>query len=235
MKNRQPRPWPAVETTRSIPPEDRPTPPARAEANQTRKGRRQSPETRAKISEAQKGKKLSPETKAKISKANKGRKRSPETKAKIGEANKGKKHYLYDQNIDKVHLAIVAHVRGELISQASRNQGFNVEWLGSWKRRHPERFQAIYMEEAAALDQLTIQRAIGAYILGLSPEEASFDRDQSGIGLARRALRLCYDEDLSTAEASQELGLEPGWLDQYQQTHPSTYQELNSIIRHSRG
>ena len=91
------------------------------------------------------------------------------------------------------------------------------------------------MQLADGLDRAVLRGDIGAYVLGSLPKEASFDRDQSGIGLARRALRLCYNEDLSTAEASQELGLDPGWLDQYQQTHPLTCQELNSEIQHSRG
>ena len=217
MENRQPRPRPAVEITRAIPLEDEPTPQARAEANQTRKGRRQSPETRAKISQANQGKKL-----------------SPEHRAKISQANQGDKNSRYDRSIDKVRLAIADHVRGASMSQASRNQGFGSQWLGNWKFRHPERFRTLYMQAADGLDRAALRRDIGAYVLDSLPEGASLDQDQAGIGLARRALRLCYDEDLSTAEASQQLGLDPGWLDQYQQIYPLIYQELDSKIRHSR-
>ncbi len=210
--------------------------------SEAHKGKKLSPEHRAKISEAKKGRKHSPESRARMSEAKKGernpnygKKRSPETRAKISEAKKGYKNYHYDQSIDEVRLAIAARVRGESMSRASLDQGFRRNWLTVWKSRYPERFQMLYGQAADELDRATLEADIGAYILGLSPEGASLDRDQAGIRLARRALRLCYDEDLSTAEASQELGLDPGWLDQYQQTHPSTYQELNSIIRHSRG
>ena len=219
--------------------------------SQPRKGRKHSPEARAKMSEAQKGKKLSPEHKAKIGRASKGKKHSQEARAKMSEAQKGKKHsqeararigeaqkgeknHLYDQNIDKVHLAIAAHVRGESMVQASRNQGFHKTWLAVWKCKHPERFQMLYRQAADELDRVALKREIGAYVSGLSPGETGLSRNQAGIRLARRALRLCYDEDLSTAEASQELGLDPGWLDQYQQTHPLTCQKLNSVIQQSR-
>ena len=220
------------------------SPETRARMSEAQKGKKHSPETRAKISEARKGKKHSPESRAKISEAKKGernpnygKKHSSETRAKISEAQKGKKHHRYDQSIDKVRLAIADHVRGESLAQASRNQGFNHNWLCIWKSKHPERFQAIYMEGAVALDQLTIQRAIGAHALGASIWEASLsvgmetdwlpawkkahpdefqrllDREQSGIGLTRQVLDLRYDENLAVAEASQRLELEPDQLD----------------------
>ncbi len=220
------------------------SPESRARMSEVHKGKKHSPETKARMSEAQKGKrnpnygkKPSPETRARISKANKGKKRSPESRARVSEAQKGGKNHRYDRSIDKPRLAIADHVRGESLVQASRNQGFFHTWLGTWKSRHPERFQAIYMEEAAALDQLTIQRAIGAHALGASIREASLsvgmepdwlpvwkkahpaefqrllDREQSGIGLTRQVLDLRYDENLAATEASRRLELEPDQLD----------------------
>ena len=194
----------------------------------------QAPDPEARVGQTRKGRNLSPEARAKISKANKGKKRSPETRAKISEAQKGDKHYHYDQSIDKIQLAIAAHVQGESMVQASRDQGFDGSWLSHWKCEYPERFQMLYGQVADELDRAALEADIGAYVLGSLPEEGSFGRDQADIRLARRALRLCYDKDLSAAEAGQELGLDPGWLDQYKQTHPSTYQKLDSTIRRSR-
>ena len=107
------------------------------------KGKSLSAEHKANISRSMKGKKHSPEHRAKLSRANKGKKHSPKTKAKQSRANKGKKHHSYDQNIDEVRLAIAAHVRGESMSQASRDQGFHEDWLGGWSRNHPERFRML--------------------------------------------------------------------------------------------
>ena len=223
---------PAPDTDPTQPDSQAPDPGAKT--SQARKGKKHSQEAKDKMSQAHKGKKLSPEHKAKISQANKGKKLSPEHKAKISQAQKGDKSPVYDRSIDKIQLAIAAHVRGESMAQASRDQGFFYTRLSQWKAKYPERFQMLYMQAADRLDQARLEADIGACALGLSPEEAGFDRDQAGIRLARRALRLCYDDGLSAAEAGQELGLDPGWLDQYQQTHPSTYRELDSEIRRSR-
>ena len=151
------------------------TPEARAKMSEANKGKKHTPETKAKLSAAHKGKKLSPETRAKMSEAQKGRKNpsygkkvSPETRAKISEAQKGEKSYIYDQNIDKVRLAIIDCVLGESQIQASRNQGFEHNWLAKWKRNHRQRFDAFYLEIATELDRMVTNGKIGHLALELA-------------------------------------------------------------------
>ena len=95
--------------------------------------------------------------------------------ARISQANKGERNWTYDQNIDKVCLAIVAHVRGESMKQASHNQGFNRNWLSQWKREHPERPQMLYGQAADELNRARLEADIGAYALGLSSEEVGLE------------------------------------------------------------
>ena len=141
-------------------------------------GRSHSDETRAKISEAKRGKKRSPETRAKMSEAQRGennpmygRSHSDETRAKISEAMRGEKHYRYDQNIDKVRLAIADYVQGASMAKASRSaQGFTNTWLVDWRRRHPERFQTFYSEAVAAASLSITQRDIVAHALEIVAE-----------------------------------------------------------------
>ena len=193
MESKRPRPQPSIESTPATsseevqsrnarelqdsapkPPEPRGfegrrhTPEARAKISEANKGKKLSPETKAKISAAQKGKKVSPETRSKLSEANKGKKYTQETKAKISEAMSGEKNYQYDQSIDQVRLAIIDCVLGESQSQASRNQGFEHNWLASWKCDHRQRFDALYLEAATGLDQMVTNDKIGSLALELA-------------------------------------------------------------------
>ena len=71
----------------------------------------------------------------------------------MSEDRKGDKSPDYDRNIDQVVLAIAAHVRGESMAQAGREQGFGRGWLTNWKCGHPKRFQALYAE---AVDKFAV-------------------------------------------------------------------------------
>ncbi len=201
-------------------------------------------ETRAKISKAHKGKKLSEEHKAKLSKAQKGKQHSEEAKAKIGEARK-------DKSIEQVKQAIVLHAAGMPMTQASLRMGFSINWLFSWKARYPERFQAFYFEEIEKNDRKMIRRAVEAYALGASMEEASrhvgmpegwfrswqdenFEKfeiwlkhiNDKETRLVRQIFRFCSDEDMSMEEAVSELDLESDWLKNWRENHPVRYGQI---------
>ncbi len=240
----------------------------RAKISAANKGRRHTEETRAKIGEANKGKKHSEETKAKISETNKGKKRSTETRAKMSEAQKGKKFseetraklseasFLRDQSIKQVRQAIALHAGGMPMSQASLRMGFNQGWLGVWKHEHPERFKEFYFEEIEKSDRKLIRRAVGAYALGASMEEASrhvgmpekwfrgwqdenlekFEIWLKHINdketrLVRQIFHLCSDEDMSMEEAVSELGLESDWLKNWRENNPVRYGQIKEEER----
>ncbi len=247
----------------------------KAKISEANKGKKHSEETKAKMSEANKGKKHSEETKAKMSEAKSGeshplygKKHSEETRAKMSEAHKGKKHTeearakisenqpLRDQNIEQVRQAVALHAGGMTMKQASLRMGFNVTWLSRWKRNHPERFRKFYFEEIEKSDRKLIRRAVGAYALGASMEEASRhvgmpekwfrgwqdenierfeiwlkhinDKETRSI---RQIFRLCSDEDMSIKEATSELGLEGDWLKNWREDHPVRYRQIKEEER----
>ncbi len=223
----------------------------RAKLSAAHKGKKFSAETRAKLSAANKGKKLSEEHRAKISEALEGKKPSTETRAKISEATSGENHPLWDQNIVQVRQAIALHAGGMTMKQASLRMGFNNVWLSGWKHKHPERFKEFYFAEIEKNDRKIIRRAVGAYALGASMEEASrhvgmpeewfrnwqdenlekFEIWLKHINdketrLVRQIFRLCSDEDMSMEEATSELGLESDWLKNWREDHPIRYGQI---------
>ncbi len=241
---------------------------AKSGENNPNYGKKLSEETKAKMSEAHKGKKLSEETKAKISEASKGKKLSEEHRAKLSEARKGKKlsaeHRAKirenrpnrDKSIEQIRQAIVLHAGGMTMKQASLHVGFGKGWLSVWKSNHPERFQEFYFEEIKKNDRKMIRRAVGAYALGASMEEASrhvgmpekwlrgwqdenlekFEIWLKHINdketrLVRQIFRLCSDEDMSIKEATSELGLESDWLKNWREDHPVRYGQIKEEER----
>ena len=242
----------------------------RAKLSEANKGKKCSAETRAKMSAAQKGennpnygKKLSAETRAKMSAAKSGenhpmygKKHTEETRAKISAANSGENSHSWDKNIEQVRQAIVLHAGGMTMKQASLRMGFNEGWLSGWKRNHPERFREFYFEEIEKNDRKMIRRAVGAYALGASMEEASrhvgmpekwfrswqdenlekFEILLKHINdketrLVRQIFRLCSDEDMSMEEATSELGLESDWLKGWRENNPVRYGRIKEEER----
>ena len=214
-------------------------------------GKKHSAEARAKMSEAHKGKKPSAETRAKMSAANKGRKHTAETRAKMRENSHNR-----DKSIEQVRQAVTLHAGGISMSQASLRLGFEVTWLSRWKRNHPERFREFYSEEIEKSDRKLIRRAVGAYALGASMEEASrhvgmpekwfrgwqdenIERfeiwlkhiNDKETRLVRQIFRLCSDEDMSIKEATSELGLESDWLKNWREDHPVRYGQIKEEER----
>ena len=131
------------------------------------------------------------------------------------------------------------------MKQASLRMGFNNVWLSTWKSKHLERFKEFYFEEIEKNDRKMIRRAVGAYALGASMEEASrhvgmpeewfrgwqdeniekFEIWLKHINdketrLVRQIFRLCSDEDMSIKEATSELGLESDWLKNWRKETP---------------
>ncbi len=142
------------------------------------------------------------------------------------------------------------------MTQASLRMGFNKGWLSVWKRNHPERFKEFYFEEIEKNDRKMIRRAVGAYALGASMEEASrhvgmpeewfrnwqdkniekFEIWLKHINdketrLVRQIFRLCSDEDMSMEEATSELGLESDWLKNWRENHPIRYEQIKEEER----
>ena len=229
---------------------------ARAKLSEANKGKKLSEETRAKLSEANKGRRHTEETRAKISEANKGKKLSEETRAKLSEANSGEDHPSWNKSIEQVRQAIALHAGGMPMRQASLRMGFSEGWLSAWKCKHPERFKEFYFEEIEKSDRKLIRRAVGAYALGASMEEASrhvgmpekwfrgwqdenIERfeiwlkhiNDKETRLVRQIFRLCSDEDMSIKEATSELGLESDWLKNWREDHPVRYGQIKEEER----
>ena len=76
------------------------------------------------------------------------------SRPKLSEAKKSGRQPRYDQSIDKVRRAIIDCVLGESQAQASRNQGFDVRWLNTWKRKNRQEFDILYSEVTAGLDRM---------------------------------------------------------------------------------